>query len=336
MGIANVKPCGFLDNGRRLWRERMCLEPVSKNLGGELKLFRRDRQECEDPKCATYKTVHNLNLAVQSHLPCDSAIGQLLDGQFFVPNLVHALISSGLGRGTHTGEFEWQGSDVFVVGEISGMTNVGTHRQPIFDPCQGSNDSCQVCNDRGYMEGRLCGRIVEAEDPKLVGCRVVGAYRFRFQPSEVFNDTPIQGTFEGLIVCPCDSGKCIDFTGFPAGSHQNPWTIGDCTFDVRDHDGNPQSTADVVTWGGFTGLNAGFDTKITMATPVTRVDITLINFSTPATVAAYDSSAQMVDSATMTAAGAPETLHLSGTDITTVVVTSPQNETLILEYCVST
>jgi hypothetical protein len=102
---------------------------------------------------------------------------------------------------------------------------------------------------------------------------------------------------------------------------------------VRDHTGTPTPTTDVVTWGGVTGLNAGFETKIGLTAPAASVDIALANFSAAPTVTAYDASAVAVDSATVTVAGAPETLHLTGPGIVTLVVTSPQNETLILELC---
>jgi hypothetical protein len=48
---------------------------------------------------------------------------------------------------------------------------------------------------------------------------------------------------------------------------------------------------------------------------------------------AFDASATAVDSATMTVANTPETLHLTGSGITTLLVDAPQDETLILELC---
>ena len=320
---------GCLEDARELWERRVCLEPVSKNLRGELKLLDRERQECEEPRCLTLKTDHLLRLEVQSHEPCDSELGRLLDGTLVVRRLVHALSNgTGEGRGLHTGEFQWAGADVRIAGQLSGMTNVGTHRQPPLDPCQ-------ECHAPGYMEGRLCGSIVQARDQRLVGCQVTAAYRLLFNPSEGFQDTGVRGTLEGLVVCACGTGKCLDFTGFPLGSHANPWTVGGHSFQVIDGSGNPAASADVVTLGGFTGLHAGFQTRITLAAPASAVDITLAHFSTPATVTAFDASATAVDSATMTVANAPETLHLTGSGITTLLVDAPQDETLILELCVS-
>jgi hypothetical protein len=320
---------GCLEDARELWERRVCLEPVSKNLRGELKLLDRERQECEEPRCLTLKTDHLLRLEVESHEPCDSEVGRLLDGTLVVRRLVHALANgTGEGRGLHTGEFRWAGNGVRVAGRLSGMTNVGTHRQPPFDPCQ-------ECRAPGWMEGRLCGRIVRAEDRRLVGCQVTAAYRLRFDPSEGFQDTGIRGTLEGLVVCSCATGKCLDFTGFPEGSHANPWSVGGHVFQVVDNNGLPTATADIVTMGGFTGLHARSQTKIVLGAPAAAVDITLVTFSAAVTVTAFDATATAVDSATTVTSGAAETLHLTGPGITTLLVDAPQDETLILELCVS-
>jgi hypothetical protein len=134
-------------------------------------------------------------------------------------------------------------------------------------------------------------------------------------------------------VCSCGTGKCLDLTTFPQGSHANPWSVGGHLFHVIDGSGNPAPTADVTTLGGLTGLHAGFQTKITLAAPASAVDITLAHFSTPATVTAFDASATPVASATTTVQGAPETLHLTGAGITTLLVDAPRDETLILELC---
>jgi hypothetical protein len=75
--------------------------------------------------------------------------------------------------------------------------------------------------------------------------------------------------------------------------------------------------------------------KITLAAPAGAVDITLVHFSTPATITAFDASATAVDSATMTVANTPEALHMTGSGITTLLIDAPQDQTLILELCVS-
>lgn len=320
-------PCGYLDDARRLWTTKMCLEPVSKNLHGELRLLDRERQECEEPKCLTLKTDHFLRLRVESNEPCDSDLGKRLDGMLGVRRLVHALHDgTGMGRGPHTGEFVWVGNGFQIQGEMSGMTNVGTHREPAFDPCQ-------ECHAPGFMEGRLCGVIRRAENEALVGCRVTAVYRIRFDPSEGFQDTDVRGTLEGVVVCTCEEGKCLDFSQFSEGSHSNPWEIDGCVFAVSDYAGAPTASVDVTTMGGYTGLNAGFQTKIVFPDPVDEVTITLVNFSTPANATAFDTLTNVIDSASMSMAGVPETLQLTGPGIKTVLVRSPQNETVILEVC---
>ena len=59
---------------------------------------------------------------------------------------------------------------------MSGVTNAGTHRLPAFK-------DCQKCDDRGVMEGRICGQIVSPNNPALNGCQVMAAYRIRFDSS---------------------------------------------------------------------------------------------------------------------------------------------------------
>jgi hypothetical protein len=321
---------GCLDDARRLWDERVCLRPVSKDVRGDLRLWHRELQTCDDEDCRTLKTDHGLKLEVHAHEPCDSRASGLLDGVLVVRRLVTAFVDgSGENRGVHTGAFDWVGSDARVRGTLSGTTNVGTHREPAFDPCQ-------ECHASGYMEGRLCGRIVKARDDRLRGCRVAASYRLRFDPSQGATDSAVTGTIEGLIVCACDTQECVDLTGFPVMSHANPWVVGSLTFLVHDFSGAPTATADVVTWGAFTGLNAGFETRIALASPAEEVDVTLVHFAAPATVVALDGAGGVVDTETMTAAGGvAETLHLSGGGIEALTVTAPQDETLILQICTS-
>lgn len=324
-----IRACRFLDDPKALYQQPICLLPISKNLRGELDLCLSERQECHEPDCLTYKTDHLLRLEVHGFDDCDGEASACLDGRFLVRNLVHALIEDGYGRGPHTGDFVWRGDCMIVVGEMSGMTNVGTHREPVFGPCQ-------VCNERGVLEGRLVGRVVRAQDKRLIGCCVTAVYRIKFDPSEGFQDTGVEGTLEGVIVCPCEEGSCTDFGNFTVGTYPNPLEIGGARFDVRDHTGSSLADNDVANWGAFTGLNAGFNTKITPAQPATTVVVTLANFSTPPTVTAFDSTANVVDVAVMSVNNGSERLELngSGPEITAVVVDSPQNETLILEFCV--
>ena len=63
---------------------------------------------------------------------------------------------------------------------------------------------CQKCGDRGIMEGKLCGEVVDAGDSRLKGCKVIAAYRIKFDHSVGFISTAAVGTIEGVVVCFCN------------------------------------------------------------------------------------------------------------------------------------
>ncbi len=184
------------DDPAILLRDPVCLTTLSKDLKGELALHASEPYFCKEPGCKTLKTAHELKVEVLPHAPCDSPESKVLNGILEVGRLITAFEQDGTHRGLHAGDFVWTGAGTKVTGRISGMTNVGTQRQPAFD-------KCQVCDTRGVMEGRLCGEIVEAHDPALKGCEVFGAYRIHFEPSAKGGNGGVAGTFEGVIVCPC-------------------------------------------------------------------------------------------------------------------------------------
>jgi len=184
------------DDPAAILKQRFCLSGLSKNLRGRLKLAEKDEQRCEEPACRTLKTVHVLKVDVRANRPCDSRLGQALSGTLVVERLVSAFDTDGMHRGFHAGDFLWTGSGVKVAGRMSGMTNVGTHREPAFR-------ACQRCDERGVMEGRLCGEVVSTENRALRGCQVVGAYRIRFDPGVGGGEGEVAGTFEGDLICPC-------------------------------------------------------------------------------------------------------------------------------------
>ena len=82
-----------------------------------------------------------------------------------------------------------------ATGTLSGVTNAGVHREP-------AGKDCQCCDEHGVMEGRLCGRIVRGPR-ELRGCNVIGVYLLRFDAGAGGGEGGVQGTFEGVIVCPC-------------------------------------------------------------------------------------------------------------------------------------
>ena len=185
------------DEPRIILQQPMCLDALSKNLEGRLRLASARRQQCKSPECVTLKTLHELTLKATRHRPCDSGLARAFDGVIKVARLVTAFDEDGMHRGFHAGDFTWTGAaGLRVVGRLSGVTNVGTHRAPAFQPCQ-------RCDDRGVMEGRLCGQVVATRDPALRRCQVIAAYRIRFDPSVRGGSGAVRGTLEGVIVCPC-------------------------------------------------------------------------------------------------------------------------------------
>ena len=186
-----------LDEPAIIFKQRMCVNPVSKNFKGTIKLAQKDEQKCAKPECRTLKTIHVLKIGVVSNNPCDSKIGKMLTGTLVVEKLVTAFNQDGTGRGVHAGDFIWKTASFALEGRLSGVTNAGTHRKPVF------ND-CQPCDARGFMEGRICGVIVDTNKPELKGCQLVGTYRMRFTPTATGPNAGGQGTIEAVLVCPCD------------------------------------------------------------------------------------------------------------------------------------
>jgi len=183
---------------RDLLERHICLSALSKNVKGELRPLHHDRERCARLRCITLKTIHFVKLKVTTNKPCDSRTGVLLDGELTISRLVTAFEGGdGTRRGVHEGDFIWKGRSLDAVGTLSGITNAGTHRKPIFD-------ACQTCDAKGYMEGRFCGTIRKSERPQLVGCQVIGTYRFHFKPTRTEGGQGgISGTMEGEIVCAC-------------------------------------------------------------------------------------------------------------------------------------
>ena len=190
-------PIQCLDDPAAILQKELCLSALSKDLTGTLQLTDSKTHQCHTPSCKTLKTVHLLKVKAASHAPCDSHAGQLLDGTIVVERLVTAFDQDGMHRGFHAGDFAWQGGPgTQVTGRMSGVTNVGTHRAPAF------ND-CQKCDDKGVIEGRLCGKIASTSHPALNGCQVMADYRIKFDPAAAGGQGAVRGTLEGVIICSC-------------------------------------------------------------------------------------------------------------------------------------
>jgi hypothetical protein len=175
----------------------LCLDEVSKDLKGELDLLDAEERVCERWDCKTLVVQHLLRIEVMSHR-CDSALGAALDGMLLSRDLTTVYADgSGLRRGLHAGSFLWRTGIGILQGRLRGLTNEGTHREPAFR-------ACQECDQVGVMEGRLCGRLVRAKDPELVGLQVSAAYRISFDASEQGGRGGVAGTIEGVLVRSCD------------------------------------------------------------------------------------------------------------------------------------
>jgi hypothetical protein len=190
-------PTQCLDDPGTILQKEWCLSALSKDLRGTLNLTDSKSHQCHTPSCKTVKTVQVLKVKADSHPPCDSHAGKLLDGTIVVERLVTVFDQDGMHRGFHAGDFIWQGgAGIQVTGRMSGVTNVGTHRAPAF------ND-CQKCDEKGVMEGRLCGQIASTSNPTLNGCQVMADYRIKFDPGATGGQGAVRGTLEGVIVCSC-------------------------------------------------------------------------------------------------------------------------------------
>jgi hypothetical protein len=201
MSSLSFRPLRFrcADSARDILDHELCLSALSKNLEGELRLLHHERETCDKLDCVTLKTESYLVLEVKGNEPCDSRPGALLDGVIRVKDLAQAHEDGDVNRrGFHGGEFRWQGQGgLLAVGTLSGMTNAGILRDPVFEP------ACERCDEHGVMTGRLCGVIRRSrENPRLVGCQVFGVYRLRFDPTEE-GGSGVRGTFEGVVVCEC-------------------------------------------------------------------------------------------------------------------------------------
>ena len=114
----------------------------------------------------------------------------------------------------------------------------------------------------------------------------------------------------------------------------NPRVVGPVSIDTRDTSGVTPSQTEVVTWAGQTGLHLWHTSTLTFASPVSQVELTMVHFSTPPKVTAYDGAGTAVVTVGMTVSQQiPETLVLSGAGIVTVVVDAPSDEVLLTRLC---
>jgi hypothetical protein len=172
--------------------ERICRINISKNWDGLFKLERSDTQECRDPQCVTAKNMIQFESSrIQRNQPCDSVNAGGLDG-IIGGNIVFSYIDNGLRRGYHKGKFEWTGGASKLIGQMTGVTNAGTHRPPFMQ--------CEQCEERGHMEGCLKAVVIEGQH---TGCRVVATYVLLFDAGADPHGSGFRGAIEGVLICDC-------------------------------------------------------------------------------------------------------------------------------------
>ena len=233
---------------------------------------------------------------------------------------------TGMARGLHAGTFVWRTSVGVVQGRLSGMTNEGTHREPAFK-------GCQECGERGVMEGKLCGRLVRAADPKLAGAQVTAAYRFAFEPTEKGGEGELVGTIEGLVVRSVRTDHRVPHLRHGGHRHQPPGPRPGDHRDPRQQRCEPRT--DRCGDLGRTDRAAPVaPSTVHLRPPVSQVELTLVHFSTAPKVTAYDATGTPVVTASLSVGQqTPETLVLSGAGIVTVVVDAPSDEVLLTRLC---
>ncbi len=184
------------------------------------------------------------------------------------------------------------------------------------------------------MIGRLCGTVVRAGDPRLVGSLVTGVYRFEVEPTDEGGGGRLVGTIEGALVQECSpTSACVDFSVLTAGA--NPRVEQGHRFEVFDHTGTPQPQTDVVTWGAITGLHLWYRTTVELAAPADAVRLTLGIFATPGTVTAFDAGGAVI--ATVPIVGPqnmPVQVVVPGPGIASLAIECPSDEHLLVELCV--
>jgi hypothetical protein len=187
---ALLKEIENLDPGT-YYKEPVCLWPVSKELRGEFSIRDQHVHKCNEPGCQTLKGLYALRLGIASHRPCDSVLALAFDGGL-EGELMTAQIDHGHGRGYHVARLKWGGGSSTLVGRMIGITNAGTHRDPLMQ--------CEPCDARGHMEGRMDAVVVDGDHK---GCRLVASYMIAFDPGVAAQSTFVAGTLEGVLICDC-------------------------------------------------------------------------------------------------------------------------------------
>ncbi|MDX1373723.1 MAG: hypothetical protein R3321_14715, partial [Nitrososphaeraceae archaeon] len=147
--------------------------------------------------CMVLNTSHVLKIEIRS-FECDSKTGRQLDG-ILKARLVNKFIENGHRRGIHFGTFEWYGfHDFIILGRLDGITNSGSHHDPL--------PKCEKCNQDSHLEGRLDGYIkFQNASDSMYGYKISAMYaididwRVKSEPFRQDNYGNMKGSIEGII-----------------------------------------------------------------------------------------------------------------------------------------
>ena len=124
--------------------------------------------------------------------------------------------------------------------------------------------------------------------------------------------------------------SCVDFQTYLPTSVMNPWIHRGMRFSLT----SPFATPGIRRDGAFTGLNCGGQLELDLPGPCSVVELTLVHFSAPALVSAYDVTGKLVATTAMTAPpNTAEIIQLVGPGIMRVVIVAPNYEALLLGVC---
>lgn len=127
---------------------------------------------------------------------------------------------------------------------------------------------------------------------------------------------------------------CVDFQSLPRGTGANPRTEKGVSFLVRDHTGLARPQTSIAAIAGFQGLDCGATLDINLPSGVSEVELTLVHFSSPGQIEAFNVDGKSAGTVSMTnQQQLAQTFKLKGTAIKRVVVRAPQTEMLLLSFC---
>jgi hypothetical protein len=184
------------DDPRLMLEQRTCPTTLSKIMRGRIGQPAPERRECDDPPCRTLTTRQELELEFEAY-DCDEEPAASILGLLRIVDLVHVFEGGADARGFHSGDFRWQSGDVLAFGRMSGITNAGTHHRPVLD--------CQDCRAPGFLQGRLCGSIAQADDASLRGAHLFADYVLRVGDlgEDGIVEGRVEGTLEGVLIRGC-------------------------------------------------------------------------------------------------------------------------------------